>query len=292
MEDFEYVAPTTLAEAIRLVAGDGLRTKLLAGGTDILVQLRARRFVIDRLIDVKEIPELNELSYSEADGLTVGAAVPCSRVYEDATIQRSYPGLVDAASLIGGIQIQSRATIGGNLCNSAPSGDTIPALMVLNATCVIAGPSGSRTVPVEEFCTGPGRNVLQPGELLVCLRLPPPVVNFGAHFLRFIPRNEMDIAVANVGASVLLDDSQQRILSARIALGAVAPTPVMAREAMQFLAGKEVSEATLEAAGEAAKSAARPINDMRGTIKHRVHLVAVLTKRALHKAILRARGEQ
>ncbi|MBI2855918.1 MAG: xanthine dehydrogenase family protein subunit M [Chloroflexi bacterium] len=291
MQDFEYFAPTTVEEAVRLMAGNGQRAKALAGGTDVLVQLRGRRFEIDRLVDVKKIPDLNQLSCSESKGLTVGAAVPCYRVYEDPTIQRLYPGLVDAASLIGGIQIQGRATMGGNLCNAAPSGDTIPAQIVLEATCEIAGPNGRRTIPVEDFCTGPGRNVLGQGEILVALKFPPPRANSGASFLRFIPRNEMDIAVANSGVSVLLDNSKRRIVSARIALGSVAPTPVMAREAMELLAGKAASEATIEAAGEAAKSAARPINDMRGTIVQRIHLVGVLTKRSLRKAISRARGE-
>ena len=292
MQDFEYVAPTTLEEAVKLLSGNGLRAKALAGGTDILIQMRGYRFEIDRLVDVKKIPELNVLSCSEAGGLTLGAAVPCYQVYEDPAVQRLYPGLTDSASLIGGIQIQGRATVGGNLCNAAPSGDTIPSLLVLEASCEVVGPNGSRTIPIEEFCTGPGRSVLQPGEVLVSLKLPPPKANSGAHFLRFIPRNEMDIAIANSGVSVLLDDSKQRILSAKIALGSVAPTPVMARAAMEFLSGKEATEATLEEAGEAAKSAASPINDMRGTVKQREHLVGVLTKRALRKAISRARGEQ
>ena len=291
MQDFEYVAPNTVAEAVSLLAGNGLRTKALAGGTDVLIQLRGRRFEIDRLVDVKNIPELNALSCSESEGLTIGAAVQCYRVYEDPTIQRLYPGLVDAAALIGGIQIQGRATIGGNLCNSAPSGDTIPALIALEATCEIAGPNGTRTLPVEDFCTGPGRNVLESGEILVALKFPAPKANAGAHFLRFIPRNEMDIAVANSGVSVQLDDSKQRIVSAKIALGSVAPKIVMAREAMDLLAGKDATEATIEQAGEAAKSAATPINDMRGTVKQRTHLVGVLTKRALRGAISRARGE-
>jgi CO/xanthine dehydrogenase FAD-binding subunit len=292
MQDFEYVAPTTLEEAVKLLSGNGLRAKALAGGTDVLIQMRGYRFEVDRLVDVKKIPELNVLSCSEADGLTLGAAVPCYQVYQDPAVQRLYPGLIDSASLIGGIQIQGRATVGGNLCNAAPSGDTIPSLLILEASCEVVGPNGSRTVPIEEFCTGPGRSVLQPGEVLVALKLPPPKANSGAHFLRFIPRNEMDIAIANSGASVLLDDSKQRVLSARIALGSVAPTPVMARAAMEFLAGKEATESILEEAGEAAKSAASPINDMRGTVKQREHLVGVLTKRSLRKAISRARGEQ
>jgi CO/xanthine dehydrogenase FAD-binding subunit len=289
MQEFEYVAPANLEDAIRLMAEKGPRAKAIAGGTDILVQLRGGRFEIDRLVDIKKIPELNELSFSEANGLTVGAAVQCYRVYEDQTVQKLYPGLVDAAALIGGIQVQGRATVGGNLCNAAPSGDTIPSLIVQEAVAIVAGPNGRRSIPVEDFCAGPGRNVLQDGEILVAMHIPTPKPNFGAHFLRFIPRNEMDIAIANSAASVLLDDSKQRIVSARISIGSVAPTPVFAREASALLAGKEANEASIEEAGEATKAAASPISDMRGTIDQRIHLVGVLTKRALREAISRAR---
>jgi len=271
------------------MAEKGPKARCLAGGTDILVQLRGGRFQIDRLLDVKNVPELNELSYSPKDGLTLGAAVPCYRIYEDKTVQKMYPGLVDSASLIGGTQIQGRASVGGNLCNSSPSGDAIPTLIAHGVTCVIAGPKGQRTVPVEEFCTGPGRNVLQPGELLVTLKFPTPTRNSGANYLRFIPRNEMDIAVAGVGVWVQLDAARRKITSARIGLAAVGPTPVFAREAGDFLAGKEASEANIEEAGEIAKKAAKPIDDMRGTVKQRVHLVGVLARRALSKAIDRAK---
>ncbi len=272
------------------MAEKGPKARALAGGTDILVQLRARRFVIDRLVDVKKIPEVNELSFSRTKGLTVGAAVPCYRIYEDQMVIKNYPALIDSASLIGGIQIQGRASIGGNLCNAAPSADAIPALIVLGATCLVAGPKGRRTVPVEEFCTAPGRTVLKDGELLVSITLPPPKPRSGAHYLRFIPRNEMDIAVAGVGVSVVLDNG--KVKEARIALASVAPTPVYAREASQLLVGKEPSEAAIAQAAEAAKRAAKPINDMRGTIEHRIHLVGVLTQRALRKAVARAKGSE
>ncbi len=238
---------------------------------------------------MKSIPDVNELTCSASKGLTLGAAVPCYRIYEDQSINKLYPGLVDSAWMIGGIQIQGRASVGGNLCNAAPSADTIPALIALEATCVIAGPKGRRTVAVEDFCTGPSANVLQDGELLVSMTFPPPTARSGAHYLRFIPRNEMDIAIAGVGASVVLDQSKTRIESARIALASVAPTPVVAKEAQDLLAGKEANEAAIEAAGEAAKAAAKPITDMRGTVKQRVHLVGVLTRRALRKAIERAK---
>ena len=283
---FEYVAPTSLDEAIRLKAETGTRTRAMAGGTDVIVQLRGGRFQIDRLVDLKKVPELNQVSYSDADGLSLGAAVPCYRIYEDPTIIQRYPCLVDSAGLIGSVQIQARASVGGNLCNSSPSGDSLPSLYVLGATCVIAGPSGRREVPVEEFCTGPAANVLQEGELLVSLRLPPPQPRSGAAFLRFIPRNEMDIAVANTASSITLDESGQRIVSARIAIGAVGPTPYLTTDAANLLVGKEPNEAAFEAA----KAYAKPINDMRGTIDQRIHLVGVLTKRTLRAAVERARG--
>lgn len=261
---------------------------MLAGGTDLLVQLRAGRFVIDRLVDVKHVPELNQFTCSPKDGLVLGAAVPCYRIYEDAKVSALYSGLFDSASMIGGIQIQGRASIGGNLCNSSPSGDTIPILIALEATCVIAGPKGQRTVSVDQFCTGPGRNLLEPGEFLVALRFPAPKPHSGAHYLRFIPRNEMDIAVAGVGAYVVLDRAKKRIVSARIALSAVGPTPILAKLAGDLLARKEVGEPAFEEAAKVAQAAAKPIDDMRGTAHQRVQLVGVLTKRALRTAVQRA----
>ena len=271
------------------MAEKGTKARALAGGTDILVQLRGGRFKIDRLVDVKSVPEMNQLSCSAEEGLTLGAAVPCYRIYEDKTIQEMYSGLVDAAFLIGGIQIQGRASVGGNLCNASPSGDTIPALIALGASCVIEGPTGSRTMPVEKFCLGPGRSSLQEGELLVALRFPPPAAHSGAHYLRFIPRNEMDIAVAGSGVSVTLEEDRLHVKSARIALAAVGPTPILANEAGNLLVGKEANEESFEAAAEAAKAAVSPISDMRGTVKQRIHLVGVLTKRALRQAVARAK---
>ena len=265
-----------------------MKTKVLAGGTDVLVQLRGARFGIDRLVDVKYVPEMNQLICSASEGLVLGAAVPCYRIYEDARVAALFSGLVDSASLIGGIQIQGRASVGGNLCNSSPSGDTIPGLIVLEASCVIAGPQGQRTVPVEQFCTGPGRNVLGRGEVLVELRFPAPKAHSGAHYLRFIPRNEMDIAVAGAAAAVVLDQTKRRILSAKVALSAVGPTPIYVEAAGALLAGREANEASYEAAAEAAKIAAQPIDDMRGTAHQRVQLSGVLTKRALRTAVQRA----
>jgi carbon-monoxide dehydrogenase medium subunit len=215
--------------------------------------------------------------------------VPCYLIYGHAEIAAAYPGLIDAVSLVGGIQIQGRATIGGNLCNASPAADTIPALIVHSVTCVIAGPQGSREVPVEEFCTGPGRTVLQSDELLVSLRFPAPQANSGAAYLRFIPRNEMDIAVVGVGAAVVLNADHAAFVSGRVALGAVAATPLFVEGAGAALAGKPVSDETIQQAAEAAQAVARPIDDMRGTAQYRRHLVGVLTRRALRGAIQRAK---
>ena len=287
MRPIEYVAPTTVDEAVAALAEKGEAARPLAGGTDILVQMRGGRRAVDRIVDVKKIPDLNELSYDPASGLRVGAAVPCHRIYEDDAIAEAYPGLMDAATLIGGIQIQGRASLGGNLCNAAPSGDSIPALIAHNAVAEVAGPGGRRDVPVEDFCTAPGRTVLGPGEFLVALRMPPPPANFGASYLRFIPRNEMDIAVAGAGASVVLDGDT--VTACRVALASVAPTPVLAEEAGAALVGKPPSDEAIAAAAEAAQAAAKPISDMRGTAEYRTHLVGVLTTRALRNAIQRAK---
>ncbi len=289
MHAFEYVAPKTVKEAVRLLEEKGDQARPIAGGTDIIVQMRGGRRRPIRVVDVKQIPDLNVLSMSPRAGLRLGAAVPCYRIYQDKAVAEAYPGLIDAASMIGSVQIQGRASVGGNLCNAAPSGDCIPALIVLNATAFIAGPNGNREIPVEEFCTGPGRNALQLGEMLVSLRLPSPRRKTGAHYLRFIPRNEMDIAVAGVGASVTLDGRGEHFTTARVALASVAPTPLLVTGVEELVAGQPLTEEVFERVAELARRQCRPITDMRGTIDQRRHLVGVLTKRALRKAIERAR---
>jgi CO/xanthine dehydrogenase FAD-binding subunit len=290
MQDFDYVLARSVAEGVAsLLASEGDQARVLCGGTDLLVQLREGRRHAKLIVDIKGIPEVNEISYHPLTGLSLGAAVPCWRIYGHEEVARAYPGLMDAVSLIGGVQIQGRASVGGNLCNASPAADSIPALVVHRSICVIAGPAGRREVPVEDFCVAPGQTVLQRGEFLVSLRVPPSPPGFGAHYLRFIPRNEMDIAVVGAGASVVLDDSRSSIVSARIALGAVAPTPLFVPEAGEYLKGKAVSAETIAEAARIAQAAARPVSDMRGTAAQRVHLSAVLTRRALERAIARAR---
>jgi carbon-monoxide dehydrogenase medium subunit len=289
MKAFDYAAPKSVAEAVGLLAGKGDRARVLVGGTDILVQVREGRRDLDLLVDVKHIPEVNELTYDPGRGAWVGAAVPCYRIAEHPDLARAYPGLIDGASLVGGTQIQSRASVGGNLCNASPAADTIPALIALEAVCVITGPEGTRELPVESFCTAPGRTALARGEMLVGLRLPPPRPHTGSAYLRFIPRNEMDIAVVGAGASVTLYDGGTACVAARVALAAVAPTPLLVPEAGAALVGRPPDARHVEQAAGLARAAARPISDMRGDADYRRHLVGVLTKRALLTAIERAK---
>ena len=287
MKWINYAAPHSVREAVDLLNEAGDRARIMAGGTDLLVQLRAGAHDLDLVVDGKGIPELNELSYDPVSGLTIGAAVACYKIYGDAAVREAYPGLIDTASLIGGTQIQGRASLGGNLCNAAPSADTVPAMIALKGVAHIAGPDGTRDVPVEEFCTFVRQTVLQRGEMLVSLHFPPPVAGSGAHYLRFIPRNEMDIAVAGAGVSVVLDNGN--IKEARVALASVAPTPLFVAAAGEAISGKPANEDTVRIASAIARDAAKPITDMRGTIEYRTHLCEVLTRRALIKAIERAK---
>jgi xanthine dehydrogenase FAD-binding subunit len=288
LQDLRYVKAATVDEAVALLERGGATARVLAGGTDIIVQARERKREVDLLVDIKPIQEAQQLVYDAGTGLTVGAATPCYRIYGDESVRRLYPALVEAATVIGGIAIQGRASLGGNLCNSGPAADSIPAMIVLEGTANIAGPGGRRSVPVEEFCTGPGRNVLTQGEFVVSISFPSPQPRSGAAWQRFIPRNEMDIAVTNAASHIRLEGDT--VGWARISIGGVAPTPLLVPEAAQALVGKPLTEETIKAAGEAAKAAARPIDDMRGSIKQKKHLSAVLTERTLREAASRARA--
>ena len=290
MQAVDYVSASSVKEVVSLLTSHKGSARVLCGGTDLLVQLREKRRKAELLIDIKNISELTAIQYDGEAGLWLGAAASCYGICRDRVVREGYPGLVDAIQLIGGVQIQYRASVGGNLCNASPAADSIPALIVHEGLCVISSQNGSRQVPAEGFCLAPGKNVLQAGEVLVAVSIPPPKENFGAHYLRFIPRNEMDIAVVGAGAAVTLDSAKRKILSARIALGAVAPTPLLVEEAGAFLAGKEITQETIHKAAKIAQAAARPISDLRGTADHRKHLCFVLTRRALEKAIERAKG--
>jgi CO/xanthine dehydrogenase FAD-binding subunit len=291
MQSFDYVAPKSAEEVVLRLAGKNGDARILCGGTDLLVQLREGRRKAKLVIDIKNIPELTQITFDSKNGLRLGAAASCSQICSDPNVITHYPGLVDAVKLIGGVQIQNRASVGGNLCNASPAADSIPALIVHEAVCHITGASGERTLPVEEFCVAPGVNALQSGEFLTSINVPTPKVNFGAYYLRFIPRNEMDIAVVGAGALVVLDADGKRFVTARIALGAVAPTPLLASDAGAFLAGKAIRREYVKEAARMAQAIAKPITDLRGTAEHRKHLCAVLVERALDKAIERAGGQ-
>ena len=287
MHAINYESPRTIADAVALLAAHGDKARPLSGGTDLVIQLRAGVRRPEYVVDIKHIPEMTRISFSMQHGLHLGAAVSCIEIHENADMRRYYPGLTEAAHLIGSLQIQSRATVGGNLCNGSPAGDSTPALIALGAKARIVGPKGERIVPVDTFITGPARTVLQPGELLIELLIDAPARHSSDAYLRFIPRNEMDIAVVGVGASVTLDGD--KVKAARIGLGAVAATPLLASKAADALIGKKLDDASLEVAGRVASETCKPIDDMRGTAEFRLHIAGVLTRRALTIAAERAK---
>ena len=293
MKPLEFLRPETLADAIGLI-GQSPATGLLAGGTDLIVQWREGHRPLERMVDLKQIPELNVLEYDPATGLRLGAAVSCAALGEFAPARENYPGLVEGAELIGSTQIQQRASVGGNVCNGSPAADSICALIVLEAVMVAQGPDGQREIPAREFMTGPGATALKSGELLVEMRVPPPAPNSADAYLRFIPRNEMDIAVAGAAAWVQLSEDKSTITAARVAIGAVAPTPLLVEAAGAALVGKSlgvgavIDAGALEAAAAAASGAAKPITDVRGTAEFRTHMAGVLTRRSTEIATTRA----
>lgn len=288
MEQIEYVRPRSLAEAYESLS-NGKRSTLLAGGTDIIVQLREGRRQTDQVVDLKHIEDLMALRFLEDGTLEIGAATPCAVIYEDEEVRTRLPGLIDSAALIGGIQIQGRASLGGNVCNASPAADSAPTLIALGARAIIGSKDGTRELPIEDFFVGPGKNALQANEILVQLRIPPQPARSGTFFNRFIPRNEMDIAVANAAARITLAADGSTIEDARVAIGAVAPTPLFLPAAADVLRGKAPDKDAFDATGQVAADAANPIDDMRGSEAQRRHLARVLTVRALEGALNRAK---
>lgn len=295
MGAFAYLAPASVDEALTVLgehAKAGRRVQCLAGGTDLLVQMRGPDREPRTLLDLKKLAETNRLDIG-AQEIFIGAAVPSSVLNENSELVGLLPGLMEAADLIGSTQIQGRATIGGNLCNASPAGDTIPALIAAGAVCVIAGHgangAATRELPVEQFPVGVGRNALQPGEFLIGLKIPRPAARSGDAYLRFIPRTEMDIAVAGCGVAVTLD-GDGTCTAARVAIGAVAPTALLVPAAAAALIGSKLDAAALQAAGAACTAAASPISDKRGSAEYRLKVIAVLCRRAAAIARDRALG--
>jgi len=290
MGGYAYVAPTTVADTVALLsehANGGRRAQILAGGTDLLVQMRSGDNVARTIVDVKKLAETNRLVIG-SDEIYIGSAIASAELYENEELKGLLPGLLESSDLIGSTQIQGRASMGGNLCNASPAGDTIPAMMAVGAVCDIAGADGTRELAVEDFVTGVGTNALVDGEFLLGLKIPTPGANTRDAYLRFIPRTEMDIAVAGCGVSVTVDGG--RCTAARVAIGAVAPTVLLVPSAAEALIGSNLDDAALQAAGEACTAAASPISDKRGTVEYRKKVVAVLCRRATGIARDRATG--
>ena len=288
MQQIQYEAPRSIGEAVELLkSSNGAGAQVLAGGTDLLVQMRLGQRSPEVIVDVKRIPELLTTTLND-EGLRLGASVCAAEIFENEQIKALYPGLAEATDLIGSTQIQGRASLGGNLCNGSPAADSVPALIALGAECIVAGPDGQRSVPVESFTTGPGETVLKEGELLVEFRIARPAPRSADAYLRFIPRTEMDIAVVGAGVNLTLD-ANGICTAARVCLGAVAPTAILVPAAAEALIGTPVDEQALQRAGDASSAAASPINDKRGTITHRKKVAGVLTRRAAAIAAERAR---
>jgi carbon-monoxide dehydrogenase medium subunit len=281
---FDYLAPSTLADALALLAAHPEAT-LLAGGTNVLVQLKEGRRSVQTLLSLRRLPELHHMTHG--DGVHIGAGVIMAQIAADARIQRDYTALATAAALLGSVQTRNMATVGGNLCNASPSADTAPPLLVLDATAILAGPAGERQLPLRDFFVGPGKTALAAGELLREIVLPAPAPRSGSAYVRHIPRAAMDISVAGVAAALALDEAG-RIVTCRLALGAVAPIPLRVPAAEALLAGHEPGEALFAAAAELAQAAAQPLADVRASAEFRRHLVGVLARRALQAAFVSA----
>jgi carbon-monoxide dehydrogenase medium subunit len=285
----QYEAPETTKAAVALLAKAKGSAYVLAGGSDLLVRMRGGFVEPDLVVDIKRIKPMREVKKS-ATGFTIGAAVPCAELTENKALVKAWPGVVEAASLIGSKQVQGRCTISGNLCNASPAADSVPALVAAGAKAVVQGPKGKRTVAVEQIPVGPGKNALKKGELVESIVLPARKPRSGDAYLRFIPRTEMDIAVVSAGVNLTLD-AKGVITAARVALGAVAPTVQLVSAAAKAIIGTKLDDAALEKLGEAASAACRPIDDKRGTVEFRTKVAAVLAKRAAKIAYSRAGGK-
>ena len=280
----DYQTPTSAGEAAGYLSQEGAYA--LAGGTDLLVKLRAGMVAPRVVVDLKGLPQLRGID-SDERGWRIGAATSCAEIGAHAGFAGDWPGVVESLQLIGSTQIQGRATLGGNLCNASPAADSVPALIAAGALCEVAGINGQREVPVEQIIIGPGQNSLERGEIVLGFRLAKPAARVSDAYLRFIPRTEMDIAVVGAGVALALDEKGV-CTHARVALGAVAPTPLLVSDAAKALIGTRVDDAALKALATAASAACNPIDDKRGTVEYRIKVAGVLARRAAAIAYERA----
>lgn len=284
-----YEAPDTIDAAVKLLAGEAGLARVLAGGTDLLVQMRSDIISPDLLVDIKNISEVRKVS-EEGGGFRVGAAVTGAELKEHPKLPKVWPGLIESANLIGSTQVQGRATMGGNLCNGSPAADSVPGLIAAGAVATIAGPNGRRDLKVEDIMLAPRKLALTKGEFIISFLLPPRPARSSDAYLRFIPRTEMDIAVVGCGVSLTLDPGGT-CTAARVSLGAVAARPLLVEDAAKAIIGTKLDDAALEKLAAAASAACRPINDKRGTIEFRTKVAGVLAKRAAKIAYERAGGK-
>ena len=285
----QYEAPETTKAAVGLLAKAKGSAYVLAGGSDLLVRLRGGYIEPDLVVDIKRIKAMREVKKT-ATGFTIGAAVSCAELTENKALAKAWPGIVEAAGLIGSKQVQGRCTMTGNLCNASPAADSVPALVAAGAKAIVQGPKGKRTVAVEQIPVSPGKTSLKKGELIEALVLPARKPRSGDCYLRFIPRSEMDIAVVSAAVNLTLD-AKGVVTAARVALGAVAPTVQLVAAAAKAIIGTKLDDAALEKLGQAASAACRPIDDKRGTVEFRTKVAAVLAKRAAKTAYARAGGK-
>ncbi|WP_232474858.1 FAD binding domain-containing protein [Neoroseomonas rubea] len=288
MTDIRYVAPSTLEEAVGAFAAASGAARILAGGTDLLVQMRNGVVKPGTIIDIKKIAEMTAIEELPDGRIRIGAAVPGVVLAEHPRFGKAWPGVLEAINLIGSKQVQGRASPGGNLCNGSPAGDSVPAMIAAGAVVTVQGPGGRREMPVEAVPAGPGRTNLAPGEIVVAFTLPARPKGSGDAYLRMIPRTEMDIAVVGCGVSLTMAGGV--VTAARVGLGAVAPTVLLVEDAAKALIGSRLDDAALEAAAAACRAACKPINDKRGTIAYRIKVAGVLLKRTAAIAAARAGG--
>ncbi len=287
MADLSYEAPASVEAAVALLADAG-DAKVLAGGTDVLVLLHGEIIDPELIVDIKNIPEMRDIA-AEDGGWRIGAAVPGMELIDHEGFASTWPGVIEGVALIGSIQIKGRASVGGNLCNASPAADSVPPLIAASAICNIAGPNGARTAPVEDIITGPGQTSLTKGEIIVSFSFPARAAHSGDCYLRLTPRTEMDIAIVGAAVNLTLDDSGT-CTSARVSLGAVAPTPLGVADAAAALIDSKVDAAALGDLAGAASAACNPIDDKRGTIEYRVKTAGVMARRAAETALMRAQA--
>lgn len=286
MGDLRYEAPATLEAAIAALSAEAGVTRLLAGGTDVLVQVHSDMIEPDLLLDLKKIPALKGL-HKEPGGWRIGAGVTGMELTSNTAFAAQWPGIVDGVKLIGSIQVRGRATLAGNLCNGSPAADSVPPMIAAGTIAHIAGPNGKRDVPVEQVVTGPGKTSLAKGEIIASFFIPDAPARSGSAYQRFTPRTEMDIAVVSVAVALTLDAAGV-CTSARVALGAVAPTALLSQESANAIIGTKLDDAALEKLARAASAACKPIDDKRGTIEFRTKVAGVLARRVAALAYQRA----